>query len=312
MVLIMIVQLTSLNTVSKSRFYLDKSVVVPIVNRVHQVVSKVWNYAGKALPLGRNLLNASIRGATWLKFGYKGEDAKIKSLITRIKLFSAIGITLDLISIPSIIRKIGNSLKAHDREGAALASFSFAILATDIFENMTGVVNASLEVMGRATIGWVPAVAWPLAFGMVNCSAVLRGIKLHHQASFRREIKHISHESPEQLRQFVQKYDAQVVLERKTNGKTVEMMGQIRKLLDQEGPLDIGLVSKALEEIRSSLTKEIAAQRVQIAANVVISAGLLLSYVSLPPALPFLVLAVGRAARLALTAIQDIYEFRQR
>lgn len=159
----------------------------------------LWSYLGKIVLLIRSLLNIAIRNSYIIAAAGKNFPQTVKDTITRMKLFSIVSVPFSLVNLDSTVRKIFNSFLLNDREGMALSTLSFTIIAADVIDSVTTFINASLALSSANPIGIFSALGLPLGFTMSGLGTISRTIQVAKAANLYRNIdKEISVTSEQQ------------------------------------------------------------------------------------------------------------------
>jgi hypothetical protein len=159
-------------------------------NQAVEKVESIWNYAGKLVMLTRHSLNLSLKVCHRLTLGCRNIDAKVLRVITKLKLFSIVGVPFNLLSIKPLAEKIFKNYALGDKEGAALTGLSLTIIAIDIVDSITTFINAISTLATNSSISILSAMGMPLSFGMVGLGSISRIIQLAKTHAIFKKIQH--------------------------------------------------------------------------------------------------------------------------
>lgn len=277
-------------------------------------VRESWACLEKAFGVAKNTFNTRIQLRSTLPLKDKHAEGMTKS-IQGMKLFAFLNLPLNALHLPATAKDIVESVKLKDAEGAVLAAMTFTILTADMFDSATDVVNAALFFSGKSALGGVFAVVGlPVVIGMIGLSAISKGVQLWNLSKFDREISQlmadkVKEENPQETRQAVLEFlnDKLGRLSRKTSRdqgeKTVELLLGLKKKLEENENLqqkEIAEIGKAMKKIRSSIGENKKANKWSLVAFSVMLVAFGLFFAAVPMAIPFAMLAVGFAIRLAV------------
>ncbi len=149
-----------------------------MVKKVFDKSEIIWNYLGKVPLLTRHVLNISIKVCRHFDLACRKSEDKILRVITELKLFSIVGIPFSVRSIKSVSDKIFKSYALGDKEGVALASFSFTIMLMELFDSVTTLINTISTLATHTSIEAISAMGSPLSIGIIGASSISRFIQL--------------------------------------------------------------------------------------------------------------------------------------
>lgn len=286
-------------------------------SKVLNAVRESWAGLEKAFGIVKNSFNARIQLSSSIPLKESHVNG-MKNSILHLKLFGFLNLPLNAINLPGTAKEIVKSVKSKDAEGTVLSAMTFTILTAGMFDSFIDVVNASLLLSGKSVLGGVFAVvAIPVVIGMNGLNVISKGVQLWNLSKFDREVKQlmtakIKEGSPQEARQAVLAFlnDKLGRLSRKTSrdqgNKTVQLLQGLKlKLEANEDPQkEIVEIGKAMKRIRSSIeeTKKIA--KWSLVAFSIIVVAYTLFFAAVPMAIPFAMLAIGAAIRLAIWVYQ--------
>ena len=148
-------------------------------------MEQAWSYIGKIVILARNVLNAAAKHVSQIGQGFV---QNVKNLTVQMKLLSIVSIPFSLYSLITTAQKIFRSFLINDKEGIALATLTFSILAADIFDSVTTFVNSVLTV---ASIPFqvLASASLPVAFAISGLGTIARSIQIAKTYSLYQNIK---------------------------------------------------------------------------------------------------------------------------
>jgi hypothetical protein len=298
--------------------------------KAYESCEQAWAYLGKSLLAARHAMNATIRSGRWIAIGCK-DIKRIQTAVIRLKLFTVLSIPFSAVSLPSLIAKIGQNVRWKDVEGTFLASLSFGLVATDMFDSLTTFVNALLQTFSYPTVGWISTMGAPLAFSMTAMGSLSRSIRLTRLGEFHRELeKELINKMSnrllpdEELHEMVKDYleaklgafeegrlqsqKNEAAMERKTNAKTVAMLKELKALFQTNSQLtdeETKRVLAILKKIKSTVREEMGIQAVYLFTNILNGIAVALFFVPTLPPLPFILLGISILTRLAIQFYQD-------
>lgn len=147
-------------------------------NQAVDKMESAWNYGGKFVMLTRHSLNLSLKVCHRFTLGCRNLDAKVLTVITKLKLFAIVSVPFSLLSIKSLVEKIFKNYALGDKEGAALTGLSLTVMAMDIVDSITTFVNAISTLATSSSISILSAMGLPLSFAIVGLSSISRIIQL--------------------------------------------------------------------------------------------------------------------------------------
>jgi len=292
---------------------------------------QIWRYLGKINSMTRSLLNASIRITHPLTLGGRNLDAKIFSLITKLKLFSIIDVTYNLSAIPSVAEKIFKNYQLSDYEGVALSSLSCLLISLDTVDSLGTFINAFLDVNSLTPVAFFSNIGMPLALGMITLGFVSRLIQVIKTDQLFTRFSQASSqiENREQhLNLFLEQEIGLTVEEMHalSPGDRTALLEQKRTLLLRAAPLEVvvemenllelfkdnqmaenmhGRLEGSLNKIAFLLSKKTIVDIGSMIANCLSFIGLSLFFTAVMPAIPFCFLALSFFIKVLLVAYQD-------
>lgn len=259
--------------------------------------------------ISRNLLNASARSARILAFTKEGFPHTVKNLTTGMKLFSIVGVPFSIFDLKAVAQKIFNSFSASDKEGVALGTLSFSIIALDIFDSVTTFVNATLRLTSSSLspLQLFTSLDLPIGVALVGMGTLSRTIQVVKTFQFNRNIGQYAADTAK-LKAFVHTTlnVEKVALQRFAPKSAVDELEELSKLLTTPDtdvkPEDI---AASVGKIQQELCRKMKLDTVGIGANLFVLNALRLFSVGAAGPLPFLLLAGGFGTRLGVLAYQD-------
>jgi hypothetical protein len=312
--------------IAPKKLSIDKS-IQKIAKQAFDTFSRAWNYAGKAILLARHMLNIIIRTPAWIASGYIHADNCIRNTITKLKLFTIVGVILDVGSLPSKINTIWTNIQWKDKEGILLSTLSFTVMIADMFDSVTTFVNATLNTLSLATIGWVATISNPFTFSLIGLSATLKAGNLYNLTRFFKEfdwdISKIQDKqlTSEELRSIVlplmhkhlgknlDPIDTEhrtEITKRRTSNKILLELKELGGMLDNAESNGTAKITNMIAQIKKSLKEEMALQAGSLLTTVIagIASTLFLTAAATTP-VPFALLAVSISLRISLLAYQE-------
>lgn len=294
--------------------------------RALNAFEKVWSYAGKSLLTARHVANSVLQSCRWIALSCQTRQS-LRDVVLRLKLFSIASVTLNLLSVPTMVRKLWNQIQWKDGKGIALATLSVSVLAADTFDSLTTFVGAVLQLAAKPAISWMAALGFPLAVAIISVGSMIRLVRIKDISQLLKEVdgkvlaalskKHLNNdELREHLKNFVDekvvapneiKSHKIAILERHSNAKTVKLMAELAEVIGED-PLTnekIVKIKAILKSIVAELQKERKIQRGYLMANFISAAALGVFGLPATPALPFILLAISTLMRLSAQAYQD-------
>ena len=297
---------------------------------------KAWGYVGKSILASRHLLNAGLRSCRWiLWFNNPQVNQKIQALVARLKLFSFVGIPLNLAGIPSLAQKVSSQYKFQDHEGIALSFLTLSIVITDVLDSFATFVSGIIQTFSLHPIGGISAVGTPLAALVIGLGSISRTTRLIHLGQFQREINQLIlqlegaslEKSNALIREFLQKKlktppnedplqktqideRKKAVLERRLNHKAASLLISLTEIFDAKTSINENekkFLLDGIKEVKSIVRKEMKVQGGYLSTNLLNAIALILFFVLVLAALPFLLLAISMIARIAISAYQDLH-----
>ncbi len=307
----------------------------------YEKCEQLWNYGGKIISLARNVITAiatsSFVEGTQIPF-------RARVLTTQLKLFQIISVPFTVVSMMSTASKVAKSFFINDQEGFALNSVNLAVLVTDIFDTMAGLVNAALEVSGNNSIKILSNTSLPIGFFLTGTGIITRTMKAAKAITLHSSIDPTSgafssSKSKKTLRAKLERRfgvrkeeklmrtliasnqaDSKAVpqLQEKRQVKLLrelssEAMSELENLFALLDPKSEELLTKkernaifeGLGKIRNHLQDRLIGDAVSIGSNLVIFASLILFYLQVAGSLPFLLMAAACIIKLEYLIYQE-------
>lgn len=271
--------------------------------KVWNGVQEVWGGLEKAFGVAKNSINFTLQISPMPE----SQAAGLKKGIYGMKLFAILNLPFNAVAIPGVAKDIFECIKLGDIEGALLSSMTFTILAADMFDSFSDVVNSSLLLSGEAALGGViAAVGLPVVMGMIGLQAISKGVRLWNLCSFDSELEQLSTDRRTVL-DFLE--DKLGRLSRKTNrdldAQTVTLLQQLKDKLVKSEDIKSEEIKKDLEQIRTSLNKDKKTTKWALAAFIIMFVAFTLFFTAVPMAVAFAMLTVGFMIRLGIWAHQN-------
>lgn len=151
-------------------------------------LKKGWEYTDSTLGLASNLMSIILEscGQT-CKWISKKTNRAIQKTVLHLDLLSIINLPGKIVSIPKKIQKVWESFHWKDHEGAILATMSVTLFMGNMFDTLTSLVNTTLEVLSRKTVGWISKIGLPLAISLAGVDMGLDCTSFYKRFKFRRE-----------------------------------------------------------------------------------------------------------------------------
>ena len=287
---------------------------------------KVWGYAGKSLVTVRHVANSVLQSCRWIALSCQTRQS-LRDVVLHLKLFSIASVTLNLLSVPTMVKKVWNQIQWKDGKGIALATLSVSVLLADTFDSLTTFINAVLQLAVKPATSWMAALGFPLAVAIIGMGSMIRLVRIKDISQLLHEVdgkvlavlseKRLNNDELRvHLKKFVdEKVSAPIedkrykvaVLEQHGNAKTVKLMHEIAEIIGED-PLThekIAQIKTILESIVDSLQKERKVQCGYLLANFISAAAMGAFSIPGAPALPFILLAISTLTRLSTQAFQD-------
>jgi hypothetical protein len=291
-------------------------------SRVYRSAEKGWSYGGKSLTVTRHVLNAGLRASLW---GGTGTTGKVQGVISRSKLFSALGVGFNLATFPTHMAKIEKNFERSDIEGLSLALLTFAILIGDTLDSFLTSVNGAIETLALTPSQWIASIGLPLGFAVVSLGSLSRAVRLYHlhQASNGLsgvEFMETSGLRPQEIHRAATRFlkslkledpKALAGIERHTSDGAAKLLKQLSSSLEKIDPSDEKYMAEVVEtfhRIQRHLREEMAIQIAYAATNLLIFTSLCLMAASLVTALPFILLGTAWTARMLIQVYQDLQQ----
>lgn len=137
---------------------------------LYQKFEGAWGYCDKSMGVTKHTLNATIR--------YRIEDVRLTKYVTRLKLFSAIGIVVNCFSMRSTAQKVSASFHMRDYEGFGLSVLGLALLVGDSVDLLATFLNATVLTFSKIPGTFFATITTPLSFGLIIGGSFTRTIKI--------------------------------------------------------------------------------------------------------------------------------------
>lgn len=328
------------NKQSQGTWISDNSHPIPSPSKTDRTTQKVakesfdffakgWGFVDRTISLTRFTLSAIIRTPSWIASGCKIADKGMRSAITKFKLFSIVNVVLYAHSIPSKISTIWQNIKWKDAEGICLSAMAVTLMMGDAFDLLTTFVNALLETLAHATVGWISTMAIPLALFLVGLSLTLKVNSLYRLSKFTNEFDNVIllqikkeplslAELRSTIKPFLHKHLCENVLDmldsdhkeeivkRHTSNKILlELKGLVRMLEDNLEDGSVTKITNMIAQIRQSLREEKALQAVSLLSTTISGVAVGLFLTPAAPAAPFVLFGVSASLRLGMQVYQE-------
>lgn len=275
----------------------------------------------------------------------KDLSAKIKNITTHMKLLSIVSVIFSIPDLKATAQKMLKNFLWRDKEGFALGALTFTIIASDIFDSITTFVNASLTIASKKTIGIFSAIALPLGYimsGLGTISRIIQIAKSHHlYRKIKQEVDSGTILNKDSLKTFLEKTmgidgELKTLLSIPSDQLSKSQLERVQKLKEKnkaailraapspavnelEGLL--GMLEESsnevwnrdkmdqalaiLENVQQHLRKKMKVDTLGITGNLFSLAALILFTIGTSGSMPFLLLAIAFAVRLASTVYQN-------
>jgi hypothetical protein len=304
-----------------------------------------WSYGGKVLLITRNVLNAVAKSSTAIYIAGADLPLRIKSIITRLKLFAIVGVPSSLMDLKSVVQKIFNSFRLQDAEGVALATLSFSIIAADAFDSVTTFANAMFALTLSTPFEIFAATGMPIAAMINGFGTISRTIQVAKGCNLYRNLNpdHLEkHKSVAAMKAYlaksvgVDKEDAELVKLLSEGHQDKALMDKIEKLKEKKKAIilrsipkeaipdfeklfalldsktdeifseqEIASITSNIKNIRQHLKKKVNVDLLGILANLISISALVLFFLGIMNPLPFLMLALAFTIRLLALNYQE-------
>jgi hypothetical protein len=293
------------------------------VSKAYRTAEKGWSYGGKSLTVTRHVLNAGLRASLW---GGKETTGKVQSIISRSKLFAALGVGFNLATFSTHVAKIRKNFERSDIEGLYLALLTFAILIGDTLDSLLTSINGAIETLALTPSQWIASIGLPLGFAIVSLGSLSRAVRLYHlhQASsllVRVDFMKTSGMRPQDIHSAVTRFlktlrlddpKELAAIERHTTDGAAKLLKDLSSSLekiDSSDEKNIAEVVETFHRIQRHLREEMAIQIAYGATNLLIFTSLCIFMVaSVATALPYIILGTAWTARLLIQAYQDLQQ----
>lgn len=298
-----------------------------------------WSYAGKVVLICRNLLNVAAKTSCILSFAGENFPHKVKNITTQMKLLSIVSVPFSLADISSTSQKIFKSFSNDDKEGIVLGILSLAIIAGDAFDSATTFINSALTIAGINPITFISSISLPLAFAITGMGTLSRTIQITKTYFlFRKinseilqnsndgnprilkgflketlgadkvknliksiDINQIDQAAKERIDKLKERMRA-AILRAAPNEVVVEFERLLKALKSKENGIDPEMKMNTIQEL---LRKKMRVDGLGIFANAIVLSALILFYIGITSALPFLLLATAFSIRIISLAYQE-------
>lgn len=299
--------------------------------RLHQAFKScehAWGYLGKSLLATRHFMNATARSARLFAIGSRGVQ-RIQKAVTGLKLFAIVSVPFNIAAIPSQMAKVGKHIHVKDGEGVVLASLSFSLIATDIFDSLTTFVNAVLQTFSKPIPSWLSSLGMPIAVSMVTMGSIARRIRLIRLKEFHSDLEckliqkmSSGQLSAEELQQVLKAYlesniglgevgqqaafhveRLEAIAERQSNTRVLALLKELKTYIQPDRALkeeDVSRITSVIQEMEKALRTEMGSQWAYLFTNLLNAMALTLFHISILPPLPFILLGVSTCLRLLL------------
>lgn len=269
----------------------------------------------------------------------------IKNVTTHMKLLSVVGFIFGVFDLKAANQKLLNNVFYKDKEGIALSAISVTIMAADVLDSITTFVNTTLTLRSMKTVGAFSALGLPLGYIMSGLGIVSRTVQiakscqLYHKIqsgvafdkSFNREwlktflekewglegdlkellaipLDQLTSAHKNQIQTLKEKNRAAIL--RAAPGDAVKDLETLLSMFDESteetwGPEKMSQASTILRNIQEHLRKKMTIDTLGILANLFSLAALTIFTIGNAGSLPFLLLAIAFAIRLAALIYQD-------
>lgn len=300
---------------------------------------QIWSYAGKMLSITRSLLTAAAVSTRVVSQLGADFPAKVKNIVTHLKLFSICSVPFNLVDMKTTCEKIGKSSAINDKEGIAMGALSFTVLVTDTFDSITTFVNSVLATLTSCPMQIFSSLGLPAAFVMTSLGSIARTIQIAKASHLyckinpeiasegkfntKSELKASLKETlglegkkklrPDQRSQLALdniKEKKKAVISRMIPKDATQAFENVYKTLktNKTAPMtdsDRSILSEGLKTIRSHLQKKIGIEGVGLLANLAVISGLVLLTLGITTPLPFILMAIAGIAKLATHIYQE-------
>lgn len=306
-----------LNTHINTQKSEDKKPLPHLAKRVFESSEHIWSYLGKLVILTRHALNITVktcqRAALCCSL-----NRRILTAVTRLKLFSIVGVPFSIFSVHSAAQKLFKSFDLRDKEGVLLGSLTIALIATDIVDSLATFINAALAALSKAPVALLSTLGMPIAFALIGMGSASRTIQLIKTYSVFKEFQKA--EKGQGLEQFLKaqlgSWELQMLKEKKraallraAPAEVVKEFERIEELLKDQRKLtekELAALGKSLDKISQLLTKKMIVDAANLMANILSFIGLTLFFFTVPPVTPFIFLAASMVLKISTLAFQDL------
>lgn len=299
-----------------------------------------WSYAGKVVLICRNLLNAAAKMNCIVSLVGEDFPHKVKNITTQMKLLSIVSVPFSLADISSTSQKIFKSFLIDDKEGIALGMLSLAIIAADAFDSATTFINSALTIAGINPIDFISSMGLPLGCAIAGMGTISRTIQITKTYFLYRKINsEILQNSNDGNRVILKGFLKNTLgtdkvknftksigfnqIDQTANEKIGKLKEQMKAAILRAAPNEIvlelekllkalklketvdGEIIKSLNTIQEQLRKKMRIDGLGIFANAIVLCALVLFYVGIASALPFLLLASAFSLRIISLAYQN-------
>lgn len=142
-----------------------------------------WFYVSRINVIARSLLNAAANSARIATRAGKNFPHQVKILTNSIKILTVVNLSLTVVDLKNMSKSLFKSFSLGDKEGIALGMLSWTLIATDAFDTMTGLVNATLTLANATPVAVFSKISLPMGLFLSTFGIVSRGItfaKTHH------------------------------------------------------------------------------------------------------------------------------------
>lgn len=317
---------------------------------VYDTCEHAWSYLGKIAVITRNFLNGVAKSCYLFVTTCKDLSERLQDITKHMKFLSIVGVFFSIFDLIATSQKLVKNVLFNDKEGVALSAISFTIIASDIMDSITTFVNTTLAVAGAKTIEVFSAVSLPLGFIMVGFGTISRTVHIAKSAHLYRKIRQEinSHDNLDRssLKAFLEKTlgideelksllkipsDQLTKVQRKKIEKLKEKkkmailraapseaVKDLEKLLtllnenpNEELTVDKKIeIEKLLENVQKHLRKKLTTDTIAIVANMFSLAALILFAIGTSGAVPFVLVVIAFAIRLASLIYHDLHKIK--
>ncbi len=292
------------------------------VSKAYRAVEKGWSYGGKSLTVTRHILNAGLRASLWEG---KETTGKVQSVISRSKLFAALGVGFNLATFSTHVGKIRKNFERSDIEGLSLALLTFTILIGDTLDSILTSVNGAIETLALTPSQWIASIGLPLGFAIMSLGSLSRAVRLYHLHQASNALAHVdfmktSGMRPQEIHRAVTRFlktlrlddpKELAAIERHTTDGAAKLLKDLSSSLekiDSSNEKNMAEVVETFHRIQRHLREEMAIQIAYSATNLLLFTSLCLMVASAATALPYILLGTAWTARLLIQAYQDLQQ----